>query len=150
MEKLTPEPVTIKSPQLVTFDAILPATMAVRAEESGVRRVSTDPLTLLMLSVLAGAFIAFGAVFATTVGAGAIVTTAADGATVHSAALPYGVMRLLTGVVFSLGLILVVVGGAELFTGNNLIVMAWASGKVKTRDLLFNWTVAFACSWPRC
>jgi Formate/nitrite transporter len=52
-------------------------------------------------------------------------------------------VRLLTGVVFSLGLILVVVGGAELFTGNNLIVMAWASGRVKTRDVLFNWAMAF-------
>ena len=55
-----------------------------------------------------------------------------DGAAL-SAALPYGIVRLLTGLVFSVGLILVVVGGAELFTGNNLIVMAWASGKVKTR-----------------
>src|SRR5207342_3360180 len=94
-------------------------------------------------SVLAGAFIAFGAVFATTVGAGTILITAADGAATYSAALPYGVVRLLIGVAFSLGLILVVVGGAELFTGNNLIVMAWASGKVRTRDLLFNWVVAF-------
>ena len=51
--------------------------------------------------------------------------------------------RLLTGLVFSVGLILVVIGGAELFTGNNLIVMAWASGKVKTRALLLNWVVAF-------
>jgi formate transporter len=143
MDRRPPEPSAAKSPQLVTFDAILPATMAVRAEESGVRRISTDPLTLLVLSVLAGAFIAFGAVFATTVGAGTMTITAADGATAYSAALPYGVLRLLTGVVFSLGLILVVVGGAELFTGNNLIVMTWASGKVRTGDLLFNWAVAF-------
>ena len=128
----------------MTFDAILPATMAARAEESGVKRISTDLATLLVLSVLAGAFIAFGAVFATTVGAGTIPITAADGAATYSAALPYGIVRLLTGVVFSLGLILVVVGGAELFTGNNLIVMAWASGKVRTHDLLFNWVVAFA------
>ena len=135
---------TAQSPQLVTFDAIMPATMAARAEESGVKRVSTDPLTLLALSVLAGAFIAFGAIFATTVSAGSIAVTTADGATALSAGLPYGVVRLLTGLVFSLGLILVVVGGAELFTGNNLIVMAWASRKVRTRDLLLNWTVALA------
>jgi formate/nitrite transporter len=49
----------------------------------------------------------------------------------------------LTGLVFSVGLILVVVGGAELFTGNNLIVMAWASGKVKTRNMLLNWLIVF-------
>ena len=143
MDERPPEPGPVDSPQLVTFDAILPATMAARAEASGIKRISTDPLTLLVLSVLAGVFIAFGAVFATTVAAGTVAVTNADGATVYSGTLPYGVVRLLTGVVFSLGLILVVVGGAELFTGNNLIVMAWASGKVRTRDLLFNWATAF-------
>ena len=143
MDERPPEPSPVDSPQLVTFDAILPATMAARAEASGIKRISTDPLTLLVLSILAGAFIAFGAVFATTVAAGTVAVTNADGAAVYSGTLPYGVVRLLTGVVFSLGLILVVVGGAELFTGNNLIVMAWASGKVRTRDLLFNWATAF-------
>lgn len=131
-----------QSPQLVTFDAIMPAAMAVRAEESGVKRVSTDPLTLLVLSVLAGAFIAFGAIFSTTVSAGSITVTV-DGVITSSAGLPYGLVRFLSGLAFSLGLILVVVGGAELFTGNNLIVMAWASGKVKTRDLLLNWAIVF-------
>jgi formate transporter len=143
MDERPPEPSPVDSPQLVTFDAILPATMAARAEASGIKRISTDPLTLLVLSILAGAFIAFGAVFATTVAAGTVAVTNADGATVYAGTLPYGVVRLLTGGVFSLGLILVVVGGAELFTGNNLIVMAWASGKVRTRDLLFNWVTAF-------
>ncbi|MGB9044929.1 MAG: formate/nitrite family transporter [Pseudolabrys sp.] len=108
----------------------MPATMALRAEASGVKRASTDPTTLLVLGVLAGAFISFGAIFATTVSAG-------------TSALPYGVVRLLTGLVFSVGLILVIIGGAELFTGNNIIVMAWASGKVKTRALLLNWILTF-------
>ena len=58
--------------------------------------------------------------------------------------MPYGITRLLIGLVFSVGLILVIVGGAELFTGNTLIVMAWASGKVKTRAVLLNWVIAFA------
>src|SRR5690242_20131770 len=126
-----PSPANDRStPQTITFDAIMPSTMAARAEESGVRRASTDPLNLLVLSVLAGAFISFGAIFATTVSAGA-------------AGMPYGVVRLLVGLVFSAGLIMVVVGGAELFTGNNIIVMAWASGKVKTRALLLNWLLSF-------
>jgi formate transporter len=133
-----------QSPQLVTFDAILPPAMALRAEETGVKRVATDPLTRFILSILAGAFIAFGAIFATTVMAGGIEVTAPDGAWAGSARLPYGIVRLLGGLAFSLGLILVVIGGAELFTGNNLIVMAWASHKVRTRDLLQNWVVAFA------
>jgi formate transporter len=119
------------TPQTITFDAIMPTTMAVRAEESGVRRASTDPLNLLVLSVLVGAFISFGAIFATTVSAGA-------------AGMPYGVVRLLVGLVFSAGLIMVVIGGAELFTGNNIIVMAWASGKVTTRALLLNWILSFS------
>jgi formate/nitrite transporter len=132
-----------QSPQYVTFDAIMPAAMAARAEESGVKKALTDHSTLFVLSVLAGAFISFGAVFATTVGAGAITVTTVDGVAA-SAGLPYGLVRLLMGLAFSLGLILVVVAGAELFTGNNLIVMAWASGKIRTRDLLVNWTIVFA------
>src|SRR5690349_7161185 len=133
-----------QSPQLVTFDAILPATMALRAEETGVKRVAADLLTRFILSVLAGAFIAFGAIFATTVMACGIQAPAPDGSLAGSVRLPYGIVRLFGGLAFSLGLILVVIGGAELFTGNNLIVMAWASGKVRTRDLIENWIVAFA------
>ena len=119
-----------RTARVVTIDTIMPPEMAVRAEQTGVRRASMDPLIVLVLSIVAGAFISFGAILATTVSAG-------------TSGLPYGVGRLLTGAVFSVGLILVVVGGAELFTGNNLIVMAWASGKVKTRNLLLNWLVVF-------
>ena len=61
----------VVTPQVVTFDAILPASMALRAEQSGIKRANTDPVTVLILSVLAGAFISFGAIFATTVTAGA-------------------------------------------------------------------------------
>lgn len=117
---------------LSQLDALLPMDMAVRAEEIGVRKAHLDPVSMLALAVLAGAFIALGAIFATTVLAGA------------GASLPYGVGRLLAGVAFSLGLILVLVGGAELFTGNNLIVMAWASGRVGTGVLLRNWLVVYA------
>ena len=133
----------ISQPQVVTFEALLPAAMAARAEESGVKKAATDKLDLLVLSILGGAFISFGAIFATTVSAGAISLAASDGGASLSGALPYGIVRLLTGLVFSLGLILVIVGGAELFTGNNMIVMAWANHKVTTRALLINWTIAF-------
>jgi formate transporter len=144
MERETPPPATDLSPQHVTFDAIMPPAMAVRAEESGVRRAATDPLTIFILSVLGGAFVAFGAIFATTVSAGSIAVVSADGATALSAGLPYGITRLLVGLVFTVGLIMVVVGGAELFTGNTLIVMAWASRKVATRAVLLNWGLAFS------
>jgi formate transporter len=131
------------SPQHVTFEAIMPAAMAVRAEESGIKRAASDPLAVFVLSILAGAFVAFGAIFATTVTAGTSPTFAADGALMSSAAIPYGIGRLLTGLAFCVGIIMVIIAGAELFTGNNLVVMAWASGKVKTRALLLNWVLSF-------
>jgi formate/nitrite transporter len=132
-----------KTSQAVTIDPIVPSEMAVRAEQTGVRRASMDVLTVFVLSVLAGAFISFGAIFATTVTAGSFsIGPAGDGGAM-TATLPYGLSRLLTGLVFSVGLIMVVVGGAELFTGNTLLVMAWASGKVSTRAVLVNWVVAF-------
>jgi formate/nitrite transporter len=131
-------------PQIVTFDAILPAAMAVRAEDTGARRVAMDPLTVFILSILGGAFVAFGAIFATTVSAGNVTMIGADGAAAMSAGLPFGIVRLLIGLVFCVGLILVVIGGAELFTGNTMIVMGWASRKVTTRALLLNWIIVFA------
>ncbi len=113
-----------------SLDALLPAEMAAKAEDVGVRKASLDAYSTFLLAVLAGAFIGLGAVFATTVGAGA-------------GDLPWGVGRLLVGTVFSLGLVLVVVGGAELFTGNNLIVMAWAARRVDTGALLKNWAIVY-------
>ncbi len=125
------------------IDALLPAEMATRAEYVGVRKAETPVLKMFALAILAGAFIALGAIFATTISSGSMAIRAADGALVYSSALPFGVTKLLVGLVFCLGLILVVVGGAELFTGNNLIVMAWASRKVSTAALLKNWSVVY-------
>jgi len=125
------------------IDALLPQEMATRAEYLGVRKAEMPFLKMFMLSVLAGAFIALGAIFATTVSAGSMVITTASGEAAYSTGLPFGITRLLAGLVFSLGLILVVVGGAELFTGNNLIVMAWASGKVTAGALLRNWGIVY-------
>lgn len=127
----------------IRIDALLPQEMATRAEYLGVRKAEMPFLKMFMLSVLAGAFIALGAIFATTVSAGSMAITTASGDAAFSTGLPFGVTRLLAGLVFSLGLILVVVGGAELFTGNNLIVMAWASGKVTGGALLRNWVIVY-------
>jgi formate/nitrite transporter len=126
------------------IDALLPQEMAERAEQIGVRKAGMPFLKMFVLAILAGAFIALGAIFSTTVGAGSLpVTTMADGGQAFAIGMPFGVMRLLSGVVFCLGLILVVVGGAELFTGNNMIVMAWASGKVTLGALLRNWIIVY-------
>ncbi len=116
----------------VRIDALLPSEMAQRAETIGAAKAVMNADTMAALAVLAGAFISLGALFATSISAGT------------TGVLPFGIVKLLMGLVFCLGLILVVVGGAELFTGNNLIVMAWASGKVSTRALVRNWTIVYA------
>ena len=127
----------------INIDALLPPEMAARAESIGVRKAGMPFFQTFTLAILAGAFIALGAIFSTTVAAGSGAINAVDGAATFTVALPYGVTRLLAGLAFSLGLILVVVGGAELFTGNNLIVMAWADGKVSTALLLRNWAIVY-------
>lgn len=115
----------------MSFDALVPQDMAKKAESVGVTKVSLGPFRLFALAVLAGAFIGLGAIFATT------VTTGAGGV------YPFGITKLLGGLVFCLGLILVIGAGAELFTGNNLIVMAWADKKISTKSLLYNWVVVY-------
>ncbi|MEV4605194.1 formate/nitrite transporter family protein [Neorhizobium sp. LMR1-1-1.1] len=107
--------------------SLTPDAIAVAAEEMGVKKASYDTLTLLGLAVLAGAFIGLGAMFATTTVAGA------DGM------LSYGLTRLLAGLSFSLGLILVLIGGAQLFTGDMLMVMAWASRRIATTRMVHIW-----------
>lgn len=117
----------------VSLDALLPPDMAERAEAVGVRKAGMDPLEVFLLAVLAGAFIGMAANFSTVTMTG-----------LQASGVGYGVVRLLAGLAFSLGLILVVVAGAELFTGNNLIVMAVASRKVTLGQLLQNWVIVYA------
>ncbi|MEL7499985.1 MAG: formate transporter FocA [Planctomycetota bacterium] len=114
-----------------SLDAFLPNEMARKAENVGVKKANLPLDKMFLLAVLAGAFIAMGAIFATTVSTGA-------------ADLPLGVGRLLTGIAFSLGLILVVIAGAELFTGNNLVVMAMANRKISWSLMLKSWAVVYA------
>jgi formate transporter FocA len=114
----------------IHIDSLLPTEMAQKAEDVGLNKANLDFWTLFGLSILAGAFIGLGAVFATTVSTG-------------GAELPYGVNKLLTGLAFCLGLILVIVGGAELFTGNTLIIMGFMSGKVSLSKLARNWGIVY-------
>jgi len=111
------------------FDAYAPAQIAMRVREVGETKATMPVLTMFALAILAGAFIALGSLFFTM--------TMTTGATDQPPA--FGLMRLAGGLTFSLGLILVIVGGAELFTGNNLIAMAWASGRVTTQQVMRNW-----------
>lgn len=113
------------------FDALLPTEMALKAEDLGVQKVNLNWMSMFWLAILAGAFIALGSVFYTTVTAGL------------SGVWPYAMIKLIGGLVFCLGLILVIVAGAELFTGNSLIVMAWAGNKIGTKKLLKNWALVY-------
>lgn len=115
----------------LSLDAVPPPQMAVRAASLGAKKANLDWVSTLVLAVLAGAFIAWGGVFFTVV------------MTNGNATVPFGLIRLLGGLAFCLGLILVVVAGAELFTGNNLIVMAWASGQINSFQLWRNWGIVY-------
>jgi formate/nitrite transporter len=121
-------------PCLNSADAYAPALIAGRVRDVGVAKAHAPTLTLIALAVLAGGFISLGALFYL------IVMTATAG----EVAPLFGPTRLLGGVAFSLGLILVVVGGAELFTGNNLIAMAWASGEITAKQVARNWGWVYA------
>jgi formate/nitrite transporter len=113
------------------IQAMLPPEMALACENAGTAKARRDAITLLILGLLAGAYIAFGANFMT------VVLTGAGG-------LPWGVARLLGGLAFSLGLILVIVCGAELFTGDALMVVAFASRRITAGALLRAWALVYA------
>lgn len=113
----------------VGSDAYSAGQIAERVESVGVAKATMPVLQTFMLAVLAGAFIAFGGMFYL------LATTGSD--------LPFGLTRVVGGIAFSTGLILVVVGGAELFTGNNLIALAWADGRVTSGALLRNWGIVY-------
>jgi formate/nitrite transporter len=118
-----------RQPAPLGFDAYAPAEIAKRVESAGLAKVRQRFLTTFTLGVLAGAYISFGVVSYTIV--------------ITESALGWGPTRLLGGAAFSLGLILVIVAGAELFTGNSLIVIGWADRKIRPAELLRNWAVVY-------
>ena len=113
----------------IKLDAYSPSEIAEKVQKVGVAKANLDFLSTFMLAVLAGAFISFGAVLATLV--------------THDSNLTFGLTSLLGGLVFCLGLILVVIAGAELFTGNSLIVMAFVEKKISLYKLLRNWFIVY-------
>jgi formate/nitrite transporter len=122
-------------PNETRLDALLPREIAEKAEAVGAAKARLDLVSLLALAVLAGAFIALGAMFSTTILSGA-----------SGAAPPgnsWGIARFVAGLGFSVGLILVVIGGAELFTGNTLMVMALASRRISPGEMLRAWAIVY-------
>lgn len=123
------EAVVQKIGKAISTEAYPPAEMAQKTEATGVSKGTRDALSTVILGILAGVFIGLGAMFFT------LVTTASG--------LSFGMNRLVGGFAFCLGLILVVVAGAELFTGNTLIVMSWLSGRTSFARLLRNWGLVY-------
>lgn len=120
----------MKNPEQQVFgDAFKPAEIAARVQQMGVAKARASALTVLVLSILAGAFISLGALLFL------VVITGSE--------LGFGLTRLIGGLAFCLGLVLVVIGGAELFTGNNLLAMAWASKLIETGEVLRNWLLVY-------
>ncbi len=116
---------------LAGIEGMLPPDMASKAETDGVAKAKQDAFTLVTLGVLGGAFIAFGAIFSNVALAGS------------AGAAPFGLARVVAGFVFGLGLSLVLIGGAQIFTGDVLMVMAWADRKLSTIRLLRAWVLVW-------
>ena len=123
------EPVPPSQMPIFNLQAYSPAEIEEAVEKVGVKKANLPFLASFMLAIVAGGGVGFGALYYTIV--------ASD------PTLGFAAVRVVGGLVFTLGLVLVLVGGAELFTGNNLIVMAWASGKVSARTMLRNWTIVY-------
>src|SRR6478735_4148683 len=122
---MEPEPTV-----LAGIEGRLPPAIAAKAEADGVAKAGQDAITLLTLGVLGGAFIAFGAIFSN------VALTGAE-------ALPFGFARSIAGMVFTVGLGLVLIGGAQIFTGDVLMVMAWASGRLAVGRVLRAWSLVW-------
>ncbi len=119
-----------KSIQVVDIDAYSPPLIASRIDKVALVKAKLSFAQTFLLGILAGVYIAIGAQFATFV--------------ISDSTLHFGLNSLIAGIVFSLGLMLVVVGGAELFTGNCLIIMGYISKRITTYEMLNNWVVSFA------
>ena len=115
--------------QIFGSDAYSPAEIQDKVEKLGIKKARSPFLAELMLSIVAGGSIGLGGMF--------FIIVLAD------ATLGFAIQRVLGGTVFTLGLALVMIGGAELFTGNCLIVMAWWNGQIRTGEVLRNWTLVW-------
>ncbi|MEN3929834.1 formate/nitrite transporter family protein [Microvirga sp. W0021] len=108
-----------------------PDGVALLAEDVGVKKTQYDTVTILVLAILGGAFISIGGLFATVAQAGSAGMVA------------FGLAKVVGGFVFATGLILVVVAGAQLFTSDALMVMAWSSGRITGRAMMRVWVLVW-------
>lgn len=118
-----------ESKEFPTTECLAPAQIEAKIEAAAITKAALPAGKMFVLAMLAGAFIAFGGLYFTVF--------------LSDTALSWGPQRVVGGLVFCLGLVLVLVCGAELFTGNSLMVCAFASGKIDVRGLLRNWVIVW-------
>jgi formate/nitrite transporter len=125
-----PKPAEAPKPvQVLDLDAYSPSQIASRIDAVALVKAKYSTAQTFWMGINAGVYIALGAQFATLV--------------ISDSTLHFGLNSIIAGIVFSLGLILVVVGGAELFTGNCLIIIGYADKKVTGKEVLDNWSISF-------
>ena len=110
-------------------DCLAPAAIEEKVEAAGINKANMPVAKAFVLAVFAGAFIAFGGLFFTVF--------------LSDSTLSWGVQRVVGGLCFCLGLVLVLICGAELFTGNSLMVCALNSGKIDVAHLVRSWVVVW-------
>lgn len=111
---------------------ITPAEICDEVIASGVKKANLKLLPMCFLGILAGAFIAIGG-YASSMAAHSIENV--------------GIAKMASGAIFPVGLILVILCGAELFTGNSLMVMPLMERKVQVKQVLRNWLVVYICNF---
>ncbi|MFV0575153.1 MAG: formate transporter FocA [Vibrio sp.] len=119
------------------FESLLPPDMAKKAAEAGVYKVNKPLFNTLLLAITAGMQIGIAFIFYTTVTSG-------------TENIAPGLSHFVGGIAFSLGLILVVVTGSELFTSSTLIVVAKATGLVTWAQLIKNWALVYVGNFIGC
>lgn len=115
--------------QIFDIDAYSPSQMASRIDAVAAVKAEYSTTQTFWMGINAGVYIGLGAQFATLV--------------ISDSTLHFGLTSIIAGIVFTLGLILVVVGGAELFTGNCLIIIGYVDKRITNKEVLKNWSISF-------
>jgi formate transporter len=113
-----------------TWAAPKPPALAEEVSDALQQKAALPLSTMMALGCLAGAYVAFGGLFATVASAG-------------TGDMPYGVGQVLSGLVFVLGLVLVIVAGAELFTGNTMMAGLLVTRRIALRPMLVSWSIVY-------
>ena len=121
----------IRMDNQTSTDILSPAMIAEKTVSTGIQKANYSTFKTFLLAFMAGIFVAFGSLIATTATSGA------------KDILPYGLIRLITGLTFSFALMMVLIAGSELFTGNILLVMAILEKKLTWMKMIRNWGVVY-------